>query len=952
MLQTVDFNTKPDEARLFLCKPDRTTIAELSSAYDRRLTLNYGGIHQLSFRLPFQVEMNHKFVRNPQIDLLRGHYLVRYEKGSSKVYFIVTNPRNSAQDGKEIKDVDCYQLPYELRDKSVRSYKGTKRLYDPAGLDGVLNDTLLAKTDWKVGYIDGDIATKFRTFDVSEQNLLEFILELSETYGGIITWDTVKKEIHFYKDENLGTDEGLSIEYGKYLKSIEENENFDDVVTRLSCFGKDGLSINGVNPTGSNYIESYDFYMYPFQRDSNKTVLSHSHYMSDSLCHALLDYQKLIAENQNDFSNKLHSRKQYEDDMVPLQVDMDRLKQDMKLILKKIDVAIVNNLSLDASPPVGEPAGTPSLNTQKANKQSAIDTLQARINSILGNISNVEAEIATLKSKLSVQKNFAPAQITEWNRFIKEKSWTDGNIADAKELYEAGRKKLLEVSQPIVAYQISSVDFTKALNNPDDWGKMKLGGIVTIRYPHFNIDLKTKVITIDHNIDGNDLSLTIANTKDIKSGFLKLKDLISRNVSTSTTLDMSKYVWDKSDTNESKINGIINNKWNANRNAIVSGTNESYTLDERGFTLKDPNDPNNYLRMLHSILAFTNDGGNTFKHAITPSGIVGEYIYGKIFAGVNLTIDASDSQGKKVFTVDSTGVKIHGTSLTIMGGLPPSQLDPSFKDSLVNLGTAYNGVVINAANGLVITKNDNTVRTVLNATEGLRFQKSAGGGTWTDKLYYNTTSGNLVIDGEINARALKVNGADVLTSGGKIKALAIENLEVGTNVAMGPNAIISWSQISNQPYIPALPGYIQPTQITGAYIASPNIFGGTIAIGTGNNIFKADTNGIYLGNATFSNAPFKVDMYGKVTASNIEITGGSIKVGTNVTVGNNIVLTGGGNRSIVLSGTGSITFSQETDSITISSMNGLAVYGSRFMYKDEDIATQKWVSDTFVPKFG
>jgi hypothetical protein len=49
--------------------------------------------------------------------------------------------------------------------------------------------------------------------------------------------------------------------------------------------------------------------------------------------------------------------------------------------------------------------------------------------------------------------------------------------------------------------------------------------------------------------------------------------------------------------------------------------------------------------------------------------------------------------------------------------------------------------------------------------------------------------------------------------------------------------------------------------------------GGTIEIGTGNNVFKADANGIYLGNATFASAPFRVTPAGVLTATGASITG-------------------------------------------------------------------------------
>jgi hypothetical protein len=51
------------------------------------------------------------------------------------------------------------------------------------------------------------------------------------------------------------------------------------------------------------------------------------------------------------------------------------------------------------------------------------------------------------------------------------------------------------------------------------------------------------------------------------------------------------------------------------------------------------------------------------------------------------------------------------------------------------------------------------------------------------------------------------------------------------------------------------------------------VFTGSIQIGTGESVFKADTNGIYLGNETFASAEFRVTPAGALTATNANITG-------------------------------------------------------------------------------
>ena len=68
--------------------------------------------------------------------------------------------------------------------------------------------------------------------------------------------------------------------------------------------------------------------------------------------------------------------------------------------------------------------------------------------------------------------------------------------------------------------------------------------------------------------------------------------------------------------------------------------------------------------------------------------------------------------------------------------------------------------------------------------------------------------------------------------------------------------------------------------INGGGTFSGALSGGTISIGSGNSIFKADSNGIYLGNSTFGSAPFRVTPDGDLTATSAIITGNINAEGT------------------------------------------------------------------------
>lgn len=83
-----------------------------------------------------------------------------------------------------------------------------------------------------------------------------------------------------------------------------------------------------------------------------------------------------------------------------------------------------------------------------------------------------------------------------------------------------------------------------------------------------------------------------------------------------------------------------------------------------------------------------------------------------------------------------------------------------------------------------------------------------------------------------------------------IETAMIENLIVGANVEMGPDATISWSKVTEAPTIPVLPTYIKSTYIDSTNVVSPNITGGTITSNTTINVGTDAIigNNLYLGN--------------------------------------------------------------------------------------------------------
>lgn len=115
------------------------------------------------------------------------------------------------------------------------------------------------------------------------------------------------------------------------------------------------------------------------------------------------------------------------------------------------------------------------------------------------------------------------------------------------------------------------------------------------------------------------------------------------------------------------------------------------------------------------------------------------------------------------------------------------------------------------------------------------------------------------------------------------------SLQASVDVIGGSGTVISGNQIATNSIVADRLDVSTLSAISAdlGTVTAGAMTGVTIAIGSANNIFKADSNGIYLGNATFASAPFRVNMSGQVTATSLTLTNASIGSGSSYT-GNQI----------------------------------------------------------------
>jgi len=151
----------------------------------------------------------------------------------------------------------------------------------------------------------------------------------------------------------------------------------------------------------------------------------------------------------------------------------------------------------------------------------------------------------------------------------------------------------------------------------------------------------------------------------------------------------------------------------------------------------------------------------------------------------------------------------------------------------------------------------------------------------------STATGQGIAQSGVNQGITATSGGITLNGGGSIKSTGKDSESdsdagffLGWNAsANSGNGSYTFGVGNSTDYLKYIDGTLT---VSGTLSGVDGDFSGTIAIGTGDNIFKADSNGIYLGNAAFASAPFSVTQAGALTATSATITG-SIDASTSLT---------------------------------------------------------------------
>lgn len=390
-----------------------------------------------------------------------------------------------------------------------------------------------------------------------------------------------------------------------------------------------------------------------------------------------------------------------------------------------------------------------------AQKQEFVSAKEAEIEKI-------DAAIAELNWKIAKENpdNFTKENLMELNRFIKEDRYqnTDIGVPDltadygtadyysaVNQLYRDGKNAFAPMRRPQVDFTTDIVNFMGAADCQDDWNRLALGGIVHISHTDAREkDYLVRIVKIEHDAANHEIGLEITNQDNLKSAAAWFDSILRGAQKTTSIIGQNKDVWDRAEQNA--VETIYSGTLDMARTIIETADNQKMTLNNRGVNLSSTLEANKgkELQLMNNILALTKDGWQTVAAAVTADGVIAEQIIGTHLWGQKCTVQATNADGTIAsFQVDGAGVRIDNNTLTIRGTNENLTYDP------------------NSGIGLVITNSAKTFRAVLNAKDGLYFQKGNGAGSWNTKPVFIDMAGNAYFDGTLRVRQLYLRDWDI-----------------------------------------------------------------------------------------------------------------------------------------------------------------------------------------------
>ena len=380
-------------------------IGTLGSAMNITADIKYNEASVLEFEVPAQVDG----VDTPHYDSVIGMRIIELQDIGQ---FILINPKEVGDGVKKIKYCKAYSLEYEFTFKKLSLASSTYNFWNPVTPDSTLMQIILElMPSWSLGYIDSELVGKYRTFEVSDENLYNFIKgTIQESYNCIFDFDTMTRRINVKSAKSTVPTNPVYISNGNLAEEITVEENTENIVTRLDVNGADGVTIRDVNPMGTNQIINLDYFM---NTDNFDTALIEKYW---SWKDTYKNYQQQYYNLSVEYALQIMRKTTEQAALVELEHEMTSLENQQAVIIQAIASNLEQQSSLNA------------INRQISSKQSEIKAKKAEIEDIEADAAAVYAQLVEINKLTKFESFFTKEEYLQLDRYIKDDSVSEGSF--------------------------------------------------------------------------------------------------------------------------------------------------------------------------------------------------------------------------------------------------------------------------------------------------------------------------------------------------------------------------------------------------------------------------------------------------------------------------------------------------------------------------------------------
>lgn len=685
MIISRDYFDNPIIPDYVLCKANKERIGILKCA-SKTLDIKFKAPNEITCTV-YMKNDDHRNLYYESVDVMKYILLPNY--GFFSISSCKMQSEGTDLELKEIsaKSFECLLAQRYLEEFTINM--GTTESIDSVSLynfkdknKSLLNLVLDEKaSEWKIGYVDNELASKQRSFEIDKKDIYSFLIEdVAGAFECVVIFDSLNNTINIYKKGSYGKDTNIHVSYNNLLKKTNISCSISDIKTCIIPTGSEDISIREIN-MGSNRLIDLSYF--------------HStDYMSQSLYDSFAKWQKLISDNKENYNTYLKEYQNYYSKINhltnkkmpdnPESTDWNLyglipLKEQLSVYEQKQSVMMKAGWG-DISSTYYESSYIPTYNT--------IQEIKNQISVIEKELLYLKEEQNTLYNKMldimnltAMENNFSESELAELNSFIREDELTSENYVVTEsmndeerfsmlnDLLEYAEKELKRVSMPQLSFDADLANIFEIKEFESLYGQFDIGNYIWISLRD-DYHVKTRILEIHFDFFNTDnFKVKFGNLIQVNNIILNMMDRITNIENLTTSVAFNKSYWSQAGKDATNINQMLADGLLSQGNYITNNPDDSeFVIDKRGIFVNTITGDYAYKDSIYlggGRILFTSDNWKTVCMAVGRADINGESRFG-VFADFCIAsyIAGSTMESSIIKTTKMEASEIYGTKIT------------------------------------------------------------------------------------------------------------------------------------------------------------------------------------------------------------------------------------------------------------------------------------------------